>query len=257
MDSKKKKSVLNQGFTVIYVVCAVVFLMGVSGSFGQVSLLSSGNTNLGISTSGDFTDVNDANYKSASVFTAEESGTVTSITALIARVHMPGNVMTAIYNADSEGNAGDLLGTSNETYVSTSMDWVTFRLLSAVPVTFGHQYALAVCSDDYLTVSVTNGAGNRIHNKNDFGSFSNPFDDGSGIQSDNRGAMSIYANITEGSTPTINPDTHISSNQTENNSLIMAVFGGAGAGLSALALVLVNFRKTKTIVNEGLKEISA
>ena len=206
LDSKKKKNVINLGFTVIYMVCAVVFLIGVSGSLGQVSLLSTGNTYLGISTSGDFTDVNDANYKSASVFTAEESGTVASITAMIARVNTPGNVMTAIYDADSEGNAGDLLGTSNETYVSTSMDWVTFRLLSAVPVTFGHQYALAVCSDDYLTVSVTSGTGVRIHNNNDYGSFSNPFDNGWGIQSDNRGAMSIYANITEELTPTINPD---------------------------------------------------
>ena len=257
MDSKKKKNVLNQVFTVIYLVCIVVFLMGVSGSFGQVSLLSSGNTYLGISTSGDFTDVNDANYKSASVFTAQESGTVTSITAMIARVNMPGNVMAAIYAADSEGTPEALLGTSNETYVSTSMEWVNFRLLSPIPVTVAHQYALAVCSDDHLTVSATNGFGVRIHNKNDFGSFSNPFNDGSGIQTDNRGAMSIYANITEGSTPTINPDvTHISSNQTEN-SLIMAVFGGAGAGLSTLALVLVNFRKTKTIVNEPLKETSA
>jgi hypothetical protein len=248
MDSKKKKNVLNQGFTVIYLVCIVVFLIGVSGFLGQVSLLSAGNTHLGISTSGDFTDGNDADYKSASVFTAKESGTVTSITAMITRVNTPGKVMTAIYAADSEGNPGALLGTSNETYVSTSMEWVTFLMLSPVPVTFSHQYALAVCSDDYLTVGITSGSGVRIHNQNDFGSFSNPFNDGSGIQSDNRGAMSIYANITEGSTPTINPDvTPLSANQTENTSLIMTVLGGAGAGLSALALVLVNFHKVKIL----------
>ena len=198
MDSKKKKNVTNLGFTVIYMVCAVVFLIGVSGSLGQVSFLSAGNTHLGISTPGDFTDVNDANYKSASVFTAQESGTVVSITAMTARVNTPGNVMTAIYATDSEGNPGALLGTSTKTYVSTSMNWVTFRLLSPVPVTIGRQYALAVCSDDYLTVSVTSGTGVRIHNNNDYGSFSNPFNNGWGIQPDIRGAMSIYANITEG-----------------------------------------------------------
>ena len=245
MDSIKKKNLTNLGFTVIYMVCIVVFLIGVSGSVGQVSLLSTGNTPLGISTSGDFTDVNDANYKSASVFKAEESGTVASITAMIARVNTPGNVMAAIYDADSEGTPGALLGTSTETYVSTSMNWVTFRLPSPVPVTVGHQYALAVCSDDYLTVSVTSGTGVRIHNNNDYGSFSNPFNNGWGIQPDIRGAMSIYATITEklpyNTSPTPPP------NQIENPSLIMAVFGGAGAGLSALALVFVNFRKVKII----------
>ena len=245
MDSKMKK---NLGFTVIYMVCAVVFLTGVSGSVGQVSLLSTGNTNLGISTPGDFTDVNDANYKSASIFTAQESGTVASITTMTARVNTPGNVMTAIYATDSEGTPSSLLGTSTKTYVSTSMNWVTFQLLSPIPVNIGHQYALAVCSDDYLTVSVTSGTGTRIHNNNNYGSFSNPFNNEGGIQPDTRGAISIYANITEGLTPTINPDgTNIPSNQTENNSLIMAVLGGAGAGLSALALILVNFRKVKIV----------
>jgi Divergent InlB B-repeat domain len=338
LDSKKKKNVINLGFTIIYMTCAVVFLLGVSGSLGQISLLSTGNTQLGISTPGNFTDVNDANYKSASVFTAEESGTVDSITAMIARVNTPGNVMAAIYVADSEGNAGALLGTSTETYVSTSMNWVTFGLLSPVPVTFGGQYALAVCSDDYLTVSVTSSTGVRIHNNN-YGSFSNQFENGSGIQSDNRGALSIYANITAGSTPTINPNVtydlrvnptlnvggtcqiseptigpnndglvfsantplaisaipnagykfvnfdvqigsgsstivHVSSNpyftfiksdmtitanflpvnstptppppnQIKNTNLTLAVFGGVGAGLSALALGLTNLRKVK------------
>jgi hypothetical protein len=245
LDSKKKKNVTNLGFTIIYMTCAVVFLLGVSGgSLGQISLLSTGNTHLGISTPGNFTDVNDGNYKSASVFTAEESGTVASVTAMIARVNTPGNVMAAIYIADSEGNPGALLGTSTETYVSTSMDWVTFGLLSPVPVTLGGQYALAVCSDDYLTVSVTSSTGVRIHNKNDYGSFSNPFEKGGGIQSDNRGAMSIYATITAGPTPTNSTPTP-PPNQTENTNLTMAIFGGAGAGLSALALVLVNFRKVK------------
>jgi hypothetical protein len=114
--------------------------------------------------------------------------------------------MAAIYFADSEGNAGALLGTSTETYVSTSMEWVTFTLISPVSVTFGGQYALAVCSNDYLTVSITSNAGVRIHNHNNYGSFSNTFANGSGIQSDNRGAMCIYANITAEPTPTINPD---------------------------------------------------
>jgi hypothetical protein len=227
-------------------VCMAAFLMGVSGILGQVSLLSTGNTYLGISTAGDFVDINDANYKSASVFTAQESGTAVSITALTARVNTPGNVMAAIYATDSVGNPDALLGISTKTYVSTSMNWVTFRLLSPVPVTIGRQYALAVCSDDYLRVSVTSGTGVRIHNYNDYGSFSNPFDNGWGIQSDTRGAISIYANITEGLTPTINPGvTYTPQNQTENNSLIMTVFGGAGGGFSALALVLVNFRKVK------------
>ena len=249
MDSKKKKNIINLGFTVIYMVFAVVFLIGVSGSIGQVSLLSTGNTNLGISTPGDFTDVNDPNYKSASIFTAQESGTVASVAAMTARVNAPGNVMSAIYATVSEGNPTSLLGTSTKTYVSTSINWVTFTLDSPVSVTIGRHYALAVCSDDYLTISVTSGNGVRIHNNNDDGSFSNPFNDEEGIQSDTRGAMSIYANITEGITPTINPDgTNILQNQTENNSLIMAVFGGAGAGLSAIALVLVNFRKEKIIV---------
>ena len=114
MDSKKKKNV-SIGFTVIYMVCAVVFLTGLSGSVGQVSFLSTGNTHLGISTPGDFIDVNDANYKSASVFTAQESGNVVSITALTARVNTPGNVTAAIYATDSEGNPGALLGTSTKT----------------------------------------------------------------------------------------------------------------------------------------------
>jgi hypothetical protein len=229
-------------------VCAVVFLIGVSGSVGQVSFLSTGNTYLGISTPGDFTDVNDANYKSASVFTAKESGTVTSITAMTARVNTPGNVIAAIYATDSEGTPNALLGTSTKTYVSTSMNWVTFSLLSPVSVTVGREYALAVCSDDYLKVSITSGAGVRIHNINDFGSFSNQFENDQGIQSEPRGAMSIYANITEGTTPTNNPNaTYIPSNQTENNSLVMAVLGGAGAALSAAALVFINFRKTKNI----------
>ncbi len=249
MDTKKKKNRINLGFTVIYMVCAIVFFTGVSGSIGQVSLLSTGNTNLGISTPGDFTDVNDPNYKSASIFTARESGIVASITAMTARVNTPGNVMTAIYATDSEGNPTSLVGTSTKTYVSTSMNWVTFQLLSAVPVTIGHQYALAICSDDYVTVSVTSGTGVRIHNNNDYGSFSNPFNNGWGIQQDTRGAISIYANITKGLTPTTIPDvTSTPSNQTENTSFIMAVFGGAGAGLSALALILVNFRKVKTVV---------
>jgi hypothetical protein len=248
LDPKKKKNATNLGFTVIYTVCAVVFLLGASGYLGQVSLLSTGNTHLGISTPGDFTDVNDANYKSASVFTAQESGTVVSITAMTTRVNTPGNVMTAIYATDSVGNPDALLGTSTKTYVSTSMNWVTFRLRSPVPVTIGRQYALAICSDDYLTVSVTSGTGVRIHNNNDYGSFSSPFNNGWGIQPDIRGAMSIYANITEGSAPTVSPDViYIPRNRTENTSLIMAVFGGAGAGLSALALVLVNFRKVKTV----------
>jgi hypothetical protein len=247
LDLKKKKNATNIGFTVIYTVCAIVFLLGVSGSLGQVSLLSTGNTHLGISTPGDFTDINDANYKSASVFTAQESGTATSITALTARVNTPGNVMAAIYATDSEGTPNALLGTSTKTYVSTSMNWVTFRLPSPVPVTIGRQYALALCSDDYLTVSVTSGTGVRIHNNNNYGSFSNAFDNGWGIQSDTRGAMSIYANINEGTTPTNPNATYIHPNQTENTSLIMAVFGGAGAGLSALALVLVNFRKVKIV----------
>jgi hypothetical protein len=244
MDEKKKKNRINLGFTVIYMVCAIVFLIGVSGSIGQVSLLSTGNTNLGISTPGDFTDINDPNYKSASIFTAQESGTVTSITAMTARVNTPGNVMTAIYATDSEGNPTSLLGNSTKTYVSTSMNWETFRLLSPVPVTIGHQYALAVCSDDYLTVSVRSGSGVRIHNNNDYGSFSDLFDNGWGIQEDSRGGMSIYANITKDLTPTTSPDvTSVPSNQTENTGLIMIVFGGAGAGLAALALVVVNFRK--------------
>jgi hypothetical protein len=248
LDSKKKKNVTNLGFTIMYMACIVVFLLGVSGSLGQVSLLSTGSTYLGISTHGNFTDVNDANYKSASIFTAKESGTVASITAMTARINTPGNVMAAIYAANSVGNPGALLGTSTKTYVSTSMNWVTFRLRSPVPVTIGRQYALAICSDDYLTVSVTSGTGVRIHNNNDYDSFSNPFNNGWGIQPDIRGAMSIYANITEGVAPTVNPDaTYIPPNQTENTSLIMAVFGGAGAGLSALALVLVNFRKVKTV----------
>ena len=130
------------------------------------------------------------------------------------------------------------------------MNWVTFGLLSPVPVTFGGQYALAVCSDDYLTVSVTSGSGVRIHNNNDYGSFSNPFENGWTIQSDNRGAMSIYATITAGPTPTINPDVNSPTpppNQTENTNLTMAVLGGAGAGLSALALGLANFRKVKIV----------
>jgi hypothetical protein len=63
--------------------------------------------------------------------------------------------------------------------------------------------------------------------------------------------MSIYANIAEGITPTINPnDTYIPPSQTENTSLIIAVFGGVGAGVSAVALVLVNFRKTRVVINE-------
>jgi hypothetical protein len=246
LDSKKKKNVVNLTFTVVYMACIVVFLLGVSGSLGQDSLLSVGNTHLGISKPGDFTDGNDANYKSASVFTAAESGKVVSITALIARVNTPGNVMAAIYAADSEGNPGTLLGTSTETYASTSMNWVTFPLLSPVPVTMGSQYALAVCSDDYLTVSITSGSGVRIHNNNDYGSFSNQFNNDWGIQPDIRGAMSIYATITErllyNSTPTPIP------NKIENTSFNMVVFGAAGAGLSALALALVNFRKTKFLV---------
>jgi hypothetical protein len=248
LDPKKKKNVANIGFTVIYMVCSVVFLVGVSGSVGQVSFLSVGNTHLGISTPGDFTDVNDANYKSASVFAANESGTVISITAMTARVNTPGNVMTAIYDTDSVGTPSALLGTSNKTYVSTSMNWVTFPLPSPVPVTIGHQYALAVCSDDYIKVSITIGTGVRIHNINDFGSFSNQFENDRGIQSDTRGAMSIYANINEGPAPTINPGaTYIPPSQTENNSLVMAVLGGAGAALSAVALGFVNFRKTKNV----------
>jgi hypothetical protein len=203
---------------------------------------------LGISTLGDFNDINDANYKSASVFTSQESGTVTSITAMTARVNTPGNVTAAIYAADSEGNAGALLGTSTKTYVSTSMNWVTFNLLSPVSVTIGREYALAICSDDNLRVSVTSGTGVRIHNNNDFGSFSNPFENDYSIQSDTRGAMSIYANITEETTPTNNPNaTYIPQSQTENNSLILAVLGGAGAGLSASALLLVNFRKARIV----------
>lgn len=248
MDSKKKKNTTNLGLTIIYMVCIVLFLQGVSVTLGQASFSSTGNTNLGISTPGNFTDVNDANYKSASVFTAEESGTVAFVTAIAARVNTPGNVIAAIYAADSVGNPGALLGTSTVTHVSTSMDWVTFRLLSPVPVTIGRQYALAVCSDDYLKVSITSGSGVRIHNNNDYGSFSNPFNNGWGIQADNRGAMSIYANITESPGSTINPGvTNISPNQTENISLVIAVFGGVGAGLSALALVLVNFRKVKVV----------
>jgi hypothetical protein len=244
MDEKKKKNRINLGFTAIYMACAIVFLIGVSSSIGQVSLLSTGNTNLGISTLGDFTDINDPNYKSASIFATQESGNVTSITAMTARVNKSGNVMTAIYATDSEGTPTSLLGTSTKTNVSTSMNWITFRLLSPVPVTIGHQYALAVCSDDYLTVSVTSGTGVRIHNNNDYGSFSNLFDNGWGIQEDSRGAMSIYANITKGLTPTTSPDvTSVYSNQTENTGLIMIVFGGAGAGLATLALVVVNFRK--------------
>jgi hypothetical protein len=229
-------------------VCTVVFLIGLSGSVGQVSFLSTGNTHLGISTLGDFNDINDANYKSASVFTAEESGTAVSIIAMAARVNTPGNVTAAIYAADSEGNAGALLGTSTKTYVSTSMNWVTFNLLSPVSVTIGREYALAICSDDNLRVSVTSGTGVRIHNNNDFGSFSNPFENDYSIQSDTRGAMSIYANITEETTPTNNPNaTYIPQSQTENNSLILAVLGGAGAGLSASALLLVNFRKARIV----------
>jgi hypothetical protein len=248
MDSKKKKNVTNLGLTVLYMVCIGVFLIGVNGSIAQVSLLSTGNTPLGISTPGDFTDANDANYKSASVFLAQESGTVISITAMTARVNTPGNVMTAIYATDSAGTPDVLLGTSTKNSVSTSMNWVTFPLLSPVPITVGRQYALAVCSDDSLTVSVTSGTGVRIHNNNDYGSFSNPFNNGSGIQSDTRGAISIYANITLGLTPTINPDvTCIPSNHTENTSILMTVFGGAGAGLSSLALFLVNFGKTKIV----------
>ena len=93
---------------------------------------------------------------------------------------------------------------------------------------------------------MTSGTGVRIHNHNDFGSFSNQFENDWGIQSDSRGAMSINANITEGSSPTINPNpTYHPSNQTENNYLIMAVVGGAGAILSAVALALINFRKDK------------
>ena len=243
-----KKNTTNLGLTITYMVCIVVFLQGVNVSLGQASFSSTGNTNLGISTPGNFTDVNDASYKSASVFTAEESGTVASVTAMAARVNTPGNVMAAIYATDSVGDPDSLLGTSTVTYVSTSMNWVTFRLLSPVSVTIGRQYALAVCSDDYLKVSITSGTGVRIHNKNDYGSFSNPFNNGWGIQADNRGAMSIYANITESPSPTINPSvTNIPPNQTENISLIMTVFGGAGAGISALALVLVNFTKVKVV----------
>ena len=134
MDSKKKKNVTNIVFTAIYLVCAVVFLVGVSGSVGQVSLLSMGNTHLGISTAGDFTDVNDANYKSASVFRAEESGNVAYITALTARVNSPGNVIAAIYETDSAGNPTSLIGTSIQTCVSTSMSWVTFQMPTSVPV---------------------------------------------------------------------------------------------------------------------------
>jgi hypothetical protein len=246
MDSKKKKKATNLGLTVIYMVCMAAFLVGVSGTLGQVSLLSIGNTHLGISTPGDFTDVNDANYKSASVFTAQESGTAVSITALTARVNTPGNVMAAIYSTDSEGNPTSLLETSTKTYVSTSMNWVSFLFPSAVPVTIGHEYALTLCSDDYLRVSVTSGTGARIHNYNSYGSFSNPFDNGWGIQPDTRGAISIYANITEELTPKINPNiSYGPPNQTENTSLIMAVLGGAGAALSALALILVNLRKVK------------
>ena len=248
MDSKKKKKGTNLGLTIIYMVCTVVFLIGLSGSVGQVSFLSTGNTHLGISTLGDFNDINDANYKSASVFTAEESGTVVSIIAMAARVNTPGNVMAAIYVTDSLGNPSDLLGTSTKTYVSTSMNWVTFNLLSPVSVTIGREYALAICSDDNLKVSVTSGTGVRIHNINDFGSFSNQFENDRGIQSDTRGAMSIYANISEGTTPTINPNaTYIPSNQKENNSLVMAVLGGAGAALSAATLVLFNFRKVRIV----------
>jgi hypothetical protein len=243
---KSKKNLINLGLTLIYIVSSIVFLVGVSGSLGQVSLLSTGNTHLGISTPGDFTDVNDANYKSASVFTAEESGNVQSITAMTARVNTPGDVMTAIYDADSSGNAGALLGTANETFVSTSMKWVTFRLLSPVPVTVGHQYALAICSDDYLKVSITSGTGVRIHNHNDYGSFSNPFENDWGLQSDNRGAMSIYTTITEGLNPTINPSvTYTPQNQTENSNIIIAIIGGVAAGLSVLALARINLRKTK------------
>jgi hypothetical protein len=246
LDSKKKKNVINLGLTIIYIVCAIVFLVGVSGSLGQVSFLSTGNAHLGISTPGNFTDVNDANFKSASVFTAEESGNAQSITAMIGRVNTPGNVMAAIYDTDSSGNPLVLLGISNETFVSTSMDWVTFRLLSPVPVTIGHQYALTVCSDDYLTVSITSGTGVRIHNHNDYGSFSNPFENDWGIQSDDRGAISIYGDITQGLSPTINPGvTYRPQNQTENSSIIIAIIGGVGAGISALALSLVNLHKTK------------
>jgi hypothetical protein len=227
-------------------VCAVVFLTGLSGSIGQISFLSTGNTHLGISTTGDFTDINDANYKSASVFTAQESGNATSITALTARVNTPGNATAAIYAADSAGNAGTLLGTSTKTYVSTSMNWVTFNLISPVPVTIGHEYALAVCSDDYLRIRLTNGTGVRIHNNNNYGSFSNPFENDYGIQSDTRGAMSIYANITERTTATNNPNaTYIPPSQMENNNLVMAALGGVGAALSAVALGFVNFRKTR------------
>jgi hypothetical protein len=60
--------------------------------------------------------------------------------------------------------------------------------------------------------------------------------------------MSNYANINEGTTPTNNPNaTYIPQSQTENNSPIIAVLGGAGAVLSAVTLILFNFRKARIV----------
>jgi hypothetical protein len=118
------------------------------------------------------------NYVSLCRFTAEASGTVTSVRV---KCSGNGNVKVAIY-ADSSGSPGALLGAVN-TSTPVSSGWNTISLPSPVSITSGTPYWLAVACDSSGVLYYRIGGGTQRYAAITFSSYTFPNPAGSGYSS--------------------------------------------------------------------------
>ena len=110
------------------------------------------------------------NYARASNITAGYSGTITKVGVNVATP--AGNIMTAIY-ADSSGNPGALLASSNST--AAVLGWNNLTLNTPVSVTAGTTYWLGFNNDDENLDTYRDPNGTHVYVSQTYGSFPNPF----------------------------------------------------------------------------------
>jgi len=110
------------------------------------------------------------NYARASNITAGYSGIITKVGVNVAAP--AGNIMTAIY-ADSSGNPGALLASSNST--AAVLGWNNLTLNTPVSVTGGTTYWLGFNNDDDNVDTYRDSNGTHVYVTQTYGSFTNPF----------------------------------------------------------------------------------
>ncbi len=191
-ENRVNKQLKLLTFFVIFLVLAenTSFLDSSSGFSSNLTADSNtftfGNTEVGT-----IFDQNDANAKSASNFVCSNNGQITDIYAYIARAYSTETGKAAMY-ADDSGQPGALIAQSTAATITTSYEWVDFKLPTPERVVLGVVYWLSICSDEPLNIVIVLNSGARAHNENPYvEGFSDPF--GIAWNTDLAGAMSVYA----------------------------------------------------------------